>query len=114
MGSVLNSWKEISSYLRAGLRTVQRWEKDLALPVYRTSTSKRGPVFAYTSELDTWVHRHCNSASADAHYQTETTRQAVMRLRGLRAQMRELMRGQKLIVSKLHRTTKAGRRPERS
>jgi len=56
--SVLNSWKEVSAYLGAGVRTVQRWEKDLGMPVHRpSSTLKRGPVIAYSYELDGWVHR---------------------------------------------------------
>ncbi|MCU1257033.1 MAG: repeat-containing protein, partial [Candidatus Angelobacter sp.] len=31
----LDSWKEIASYLRRDVRTVQRWEKKEGLPVYR-------------------------------------------------------------------------------
>ncbi len=30
---VLNSWKEIACYLGRGVRTVQRYERDLGLPV---------------------------------------------------------------------------------
>ncbi len=32
---LLNSWKEIAAYMGRGVRTVQRWERDLALPVRR-------------------------------------------------------------------------------
>jgi Tol biopolymer transport system component len=47
----LDSWKEIASYLRRGVRTVTRWEREQGLPVHR---SKTGTVYAYKSELDVW------------------------------------------------------------
>ncbi len=54
-GVVLNSWKEIASYLRRGVRTVQRWEHDLGLPVRRPHRTSRSPVIALTADLDAWV-----------------------------------------------------------
>ena len=48
----LNSWKEIASHLERGVRTVQRWESELGLPVRRTGRGKRGAVYALVSELD--------------------------------------------------------------
>jgi len=51
----LNSWKEIASYLGRGVRTVQRWEADLQLPVHRIGTGDRSPVFAFKAELDNWM-----------------------------------------------------------
>lgn len=50
----LDSWKEIATYLKKEVRTVQRWEKRLALPVHRLAHGKLGTVFAYKSELDAW------------------------------------------------------------
>ena len=50
----LTSWKEIASYLDQGVTTVQRWEQDRGLPIYRQPGKKRGPVYAYKSELDDW------------------------------------------------------------
>jgi TolB-like protein/Flp pilus assembly protein TadD len=50
----LDSWKEIACYLKKEVRTVQRWEKKLGLPVRRLAQGKQGSVFAYKSELDTW------------------------------------------------------------
>jgi len=52
---VLNSWKEIANYLDRGIRTVQRWENKLALPVHRLGPGKRNPVFAFPSELLNWL-----------------------------------------------------------
>jgi hypothetical protein len=51
----LNSWKEIASYLGRGVRTVQRWEHELKLPVHRIGYGKRSPVYALTTELNFWV-----------------------------------------------------------
>jgi TolB-like protein len=52
----LDSWKEIAAYLRRDVRTVQRWEKKEALPVYRHQHDKLGSVYAYKVELDKWFH----------------------------------------------------------
>jgi TolB-like protein/Flp pilus assembly protein TadD len=51
---LLDSWKEIAAYLKREVRTVQRWEKSLGLPVRRLSHDKQGTVFAYKAEIDAW------------------------------------------------------------
>ena len=43
---VLHSWKEIAAELDRGVRTVQRWERTLQLPVRRLGDGPRSPVFA--------------------------------------------------------------------
>jgi TolB-like protein/Tfp pilus assembly protein PilF len=50
----LDSWKEIASFLRRDVRTVQRWEKKEELPVHRHQHDKLGSVHAYRSELEAW------------------------------------------------------------
>src|SRR6185312_215028 len=50
----LDSWKEIASFLRRDVRTVQRWEKKEGLPVYRHQHEKLGSVYAYRQELTQW------------------------------------------------------------
>jgi TolB-like protein/Tfp pilus assembly protein PilF len=50
----LESWGEIASYLRRDIRTVQRWEGTLGLPVRRLHVGKISSVYAYRSELDKW------------------------------------------------------------
>jgi len=54
----LNSWKEIANYLNRGVRTVQRWERDLQLPVRRPRGTKRSAVLAVRGEIDAWL-RSC-------------------------------------------------------
>ena len=50
----LDSWKEIASYLKRDVTTVQRWEKREGMPVHRHLHDKRGSVYALASELDDW------------------------------------------------------------
>ena len=51
----LDSWKEIATFFGRDERTVKRWEKERALPVYRVPGSARGGVFAYADELTHWL-----------------------------------------------------------
>ncbi|MBZ5567485.1 MAG: hypothetical protein LAN64_06500 [Acidobacteriia bacterium] len=53
---ILNSWKEIANYLGRGVRTVQRWERDLGLPVHRPKGKDRSAVLAFPYELQAWLH----------------------------------------------------------
>ena len=53
--AVVQSWKEIASELSRGVRTVQRWERTLQLPVRRLGTSSRSPVYAFRDELHLWL-----------------------------------------------------------
>lgn len=55
-GEILHSWKEISQYLERDIRTLLRWRKNLGLPVFRIDEkSPRSKVFAYKSDLDSWL-----------------------------------------------------------
>ena len=55
--NVLNSWKEIAMYLGRGVRTVERYERNLALPVRRPRGTSRSAVIALKEDLDTWLRR---------------------------------------------------------
>src|SRR5215470_20400014 len=63
----LNSWKEISLYLDRGIRTVQRWETELALPVHRMGHGPRSPVHAFPAELQAWQLRVGKKQAEEAH-----------------------------------------------
>lgn len=52
---VLSGWKDIANYLGKGVRTVQRYERELNLPVRRPSGKSKGSVITTQSELDAWV-----------------------------------------------------------
>lgn len=62
---LLSSWKEISQYLNRGVRTVQRWERELGLPVRRPRGKSRSAVVAMRSELDHWLQACPISKYAD-------------------------------------------------
>jgi TolB-like protein/tetratricopeptide (TPR) repeat protein len=51
----LESWKEIATYVKRDVSTVQRWEKREGMPVHRHLHDKRGSVYALSSELDAWM-----------------------------------------------------------
>ena len=51
----LSGWKEIANYLGKGVRTVQRYERQLGLPVRRPAGKPSGSVVATRAELDAWV-----------------------------------------------------------
>ena len=61
---VLNSWKEIATYLGRGVRTVQRWEAELQLPVHRPRGRTRSAVLAFRQELDDWLQ--CTPSQGDS------------------------------------------------
>lgn len=51
----LNSWKEIAAYMGRGIRTVQRYETTLGLPIRRAAGRERCAVLALSDELDAWL-----------------------------------------------------------
>src|SRR5437868_13321224 len=56
-GDRLDSWKEIASYLRREVRTVQLWEKKEGLPVHRHFHKRLGSVYALRSEIENWKRK---------------------------------------------------------
>jgi hypothetical protein len=66
LNSALNSWKEIAVYLGRGVRTVQRWERELGLPVHRIRESDHSPVFAFANELQIWLEHRSNAGVPSA------------------------------------------------
>ncbi len=51
----LDSWKAIAAYLDRDERTVQRWERELSLPIRRVPGGRGRSVFAFASEIDAWL-----------------------------------------------------------
>jgi tetratricopeptide (TPR) repeat protein/TolB-like protein len=60
----LDSWKEIASYLRREVRTVQLWEKREGLPVHRHFHKRLGSVYALRSEVEIWKRRVSGTGGA--------------------------------------------------
>lgn len=53
---IFSGWKEVANYLGKGVRTVQRYEHQLALPIHRPAGKPAGSVIATKKELDDWVN----------------------------------------------------------
>ena len=54
--TVLSSWKDIAKYLGKGVRTVQRWERHLGLPVRRPiGAAQKSAVMLYRGDVDAWL-----------------------------------------------------------
>src|SRR5947207_6515780 len=51
----LSGWQNIANYLNKGVRTLQRYEHELGLPVHRSAGATCSPVLADLAELDVWV-----------------------------------------------------------
>jgi uncharacterized membrane protein YccC len=54
---ILNGWKQISNHLDRGVRTAQRWEALLGMPVHRPALKDRSAVVAFSDELESWLSR---------------------------------------------------------
>ena len=73
----LDSWKEIASYVKRDVSTVQRWEKREGMPVHRHVHDKRGSVYAYSSELDAWLQsRRLRLEEEEKEHRAETSEEA--------------------------------------
>jgi predicted DNA-binding transcriptional regulator AlpA len=53
----LNTWKEVARYVGRSTRTIQRWERNLGLPVHRPAGKLRTSIMAVTEEIDEWVRK---------------------------------------------------------
>ena len=49
----LNGWKDIAAHLGKSVRSVQRWERKLGLPVHRIGQI----VFCSKKDIDAWLAR---------------------------------------------------------
>jgi tetratricopeptide (TPR) repeat protein len=64
-GKLLESWKEISAYLKRSERTCRRWEETLDLPIHRLDGTPNARVFAYTDEFDRWLTEKLHHLEAE-------------------------------------------------
>ena len=58
----LESWKAIAAYLKRGVRTVRRWEREEGLPVHRHVHRVLGSVYASKLEIDAWQRQDRRAA----------------------------------------------------
>ena len=66
--TVLSSWKDIAKYLGKGVRTVQRWERHLGLPVRRPNgASQKSAVLLYRGDVDAWLATRFSARSLETN-----------------------------------------------
>lgn len=94
---VLSGWKEVANYFGKGVRTVQRYEHTLKLPVRRPAGKPRGSVLATRSELDRWVqsarlagHPEIPEPTKPRGPEIASLRHAIDLMRNLRQQTKQL------------------------
>ncbi len=83
---MLSSWKEIAHFFGKGVRTVQRWEKTLDLPIHRPPGAPSNVVLARTSDLEEWMHR----GSVRTEMQAEASSETVVSLPALEREVSRL------------------------
>ena len=54
-GEVFSGWKDVANYLGKSVRTVQRYERELGLPIRRPAAEGTIAVIATKAELDAWI-----------------------------------------------------------
>jgi tetratricopeptide (TPR) repeat protein len=52
---VFDSWKEIAAYLKRSVKTCQRWERELGLPIHRPDQGSGARIVAYKQDIDRWL-----------------------------------------------------------
>ncbi len=92
--AALSSWKEIAVYLGKGLRTVQRWEHELALPVHRPVAHNQRIVIAAPAELNAWIfqQRMLNTNAEQVRADCRAQRAKLVALRAELVRQREVVR----------------------
>lgn len=109
---IFSGWKDIANYLGKGVRTVQRYEGELRLPVRRPAGKMRGSVVATKDELDAWVKAspiremyHLKAPENQGNgVRLEEFKHGVEEMRRLRKQMTDLRLELLASVSVLHKS----------
>jgi hypothetical protein len=99
-----------------GVRTVQRWEAEMELPVRRPA-SDRHIVLAFPAELDTWARRKIDPPIQSNHESNknsrrlnhEQTNSQLMRMRNLVQIMMERMQLNRVYAEKIKKQCERSR-----
>jgi CheY-like chemotaxis protein len=104
---ILKSWKEIANHLHCGVRTAQRWEKELGLPIRRPAAPDGNIVLAFTEEMDEWVGTGTTVLAID------DARANLSRQAELRQELSELRARQRQLISELRQQIKQAKQSTR-
>jgi len=86
-GEVFSGWKDVANYLGKSVRTVQRYERELGLPIRRPAAKATVAVIATKAELDAWISA---SPLRSAPRRTQATANNSGMLKEFRMQVKEL------------------------
>jgi hypothetical protein len=106
----LSGWKEIANYLGKGVRTVQRYEREMGLPVRRPAGKPRGSVMVTRAEIDAWVaaspireaFQLTRSEASSSASVNDAIKSGIQEMNRLRDQMLALRRELRTSVDLLH------------
>jgi hypothetical protein len=101
---LLTSWKEIAAFLGKGVRTVQRWEATLGLPVIRPADRHSGIVMARPSELEAWVLKGRHRPAQASEQQQQQNNAARAALADCVREMRTYQTQVKTLCAQMHET----------
>ncbi len=86
---VFSGWKDIANYLGKGVRTVQRYEKELKLPVRRPA-GPRGSVLATKAELDRWVSS-ASMRETTSRFEIQRLQKTIQQIRNIESEAKHLI-----------------------
>lgn len=105
--TVLSSWKDIARYLGKGVRTVQRWERHLGLPVRRPNGAvQKSAVLLYRGDVDAWLATRFSARTMEkSHAKTsQSSRAARSSLRESIQTARELRNVNQALTEEISKT----------
>lgn len=125
---LLTCWKDIARYMGKGVRTVQRWEQKLDLPVRRPrGNAYKSAVIARAEDLDQWLTSRWSrrndemtqNGSVPVHPRVHSElNMAIATSRQLRAANHELLLEMSSVLAELRRScadiTRNGLQPPES
>ncbi len=118
MSEVLSSWKDEAAHLGKSVRTVQRWETELGLPIHRPNKRQQRIILAYPDELKQWVGAKLIAHKADgdvSHQRLEkNTSQLAAQMRRLQVLSEALQKRTAASLNRAQRTRTLARRASTS
>ena len=99
MSSTMTCWKEIAQYLHKSVRTVQRYEQQMGVPVRRPQGRENGVVLAFSDEIDVWMRSHFEG---EAKSELEVLRQELAEVKEQNKLLRASLEGAERAVAFIH------------
>lgn len=117
---ILNGWKQISQHIDRGVRTAQRWEVLLGMPIHRPALKDRSAVVAFSDELEAWLSRTSPDAREECeaiHDKSESQERLLRVLDNMSTLVEQscgLLSQVKMLQEQLRRSRKMRRVPSRA